>query len=77
MQERTLTPADLADIAAIAINKAEETVTSLWSGQANLATVTPNDLSYRGKGVYYSPTEGWFAKGPGGSLMHLPGPPNV
>ncbi len=77
MQDRVLTPDDLADIAAIATNKAEETVTRLWSGQANVAMVTPGDLNYRGKGVYYSETRGWFSKGPGGSLLELPGPPQM
>jgi len=76
MQESVLTPQDLQAIGDIAAKRAEETVTALWSGQANLATVTPDDLHYRGKGVYYSPSEGWFAKGPGGSLMHLPGAPS-
>ena len=70
-----LTQDDLEAIAEIATRKAEETVTKLWSGQANIAMVTPDDLNYRGKGIYYSPSEGWFAKGPGGSLMKLPGPP--
>lgn len=56
---------------------AEQTVSRLWTGQANLAMITPSDLTYRGKGVYYSPSGGWFCKGPGGALLELPGPPNV
>ena len=72
-----LEDSDFERIAEIATRRAEETVTALWSGQANIAMVTPDDLNYRGKGIYYSPTEGWFAKGPGGSLLKLPGPPQT
>lgn len=64
-----------AEVQRLARAMAQEELVKIWSGQANIQQVVPEDLRYRGKGVYYSATEGWFAKGPGGSLMALPGPP--
>lgn len=53
----------------------EKRVMEIFSGRANLYQIAPPDLVYRGRGVYYSASKGWFAKGPAGTLLQLPGPP--
>ena len=68
-------PAVEAMIEVRAREIAQEELVKIWSGQANIMQVVPTDLQYRGQGVYYSASEGWFAKGPRGSLLKLPGPP--
>lgn len=70
-----LSPDQALEVQRLAREMAQEELVKIWSGQANLIQVVPEDLHYRGRGVYYSATQGWFAKGPGGSLMKLPGPP--
>ncbi len=70
-----LTPDQLAEVDRRAREIAQEELVKIWSGQANVQQIIPDDLHYRGKGVYYSGSGGWFAKGPGGGLLKLPGPP--
>lgn len=70
-----LSPEQEVQVADLARAMAQQELVKIWSGQANIMQVVPEDLHYRGKGIYYSATDGWFAKGPGGSLMKLPGAP--
>ena len=75
MPEGQLTPEDAEEVQRLARIMAREELTKIWSGQANIEQVVPTDLVWRGRGIYHSASEGWFTKGPGGSLMHLAGPP--
>lgn len=75
VQLSEFTPEQQEQVTALAKEIAREELIKIWSGQGNIQQIVPRDLVYRGKGVYYSNDEGWFTKGPGGSLLKLPGPP--
>jgi len=66
----------LAQLQAMIETVADARITQVYSGGANAMEVSPEDLHYRGQGIYYSPSEGWFHKGPRGTLLKLPGPPS-
>lgn len=77
MTQEGFTPDQAAQVQELARKMAQEELIRVYSGQANITQIVPDDLHFRGKGIYYSATEGWFAKGPAGTLLKLPGaPPN-